>query len=156
MRIKAEQTARFTSASLALACFTAASARAQEPAANYAAGKTVDLVVSSSAGGGYDLLARTLARFLPKHLAGATVIVQNLAGAGGIVATKFLYAAAPKDGLTIGLLQNNTPFEPLLGTPSADYDATKFNWLGSPSVEAGLLVLRRGRCGDQPRGGEDA
>ena len=144
MRIEAEQTARFTPVILALACLAAGAARAQAPDAQYAAGKTVTLVVSSSAGGGYDLLARTLARFLPKHLGGATVVVQNLGGAGGIVATKYLYAVAPKDGLTIGLLQNNTPFEPLLGTPSADYDATKFNWLGSPSVEAGLLVLRAG------------
>ena len=52
---------------------------------------------------------------LPKHIPGnPTVVVKNMAGAGGIVAANFLYNVAPKDGLTIGGLQNNVPFEPLL------------------------------------------
>src|SRR5215203_633751 len=77
-------------------------------------GKAVTLIVSSSAGGGYDTLARTVARFLGRHVPGSpAVIVKNMAGAGGITATNFLYSAAEKDGSQIGLLQNNTPFEPL-------------------------------------------
>jgi tripartite-type tricarboxylate transporter receptor subunit TctC len=62
-------------------------------------------------------------------------------GAGGIVATNFLYNVASKDGLTIGGVQNNTPFEPLLGTKEAEYDPKKFNYLGSPSYETGLLIV---------------
>jgi tripartite-type tricarboxylate transporter receptor subunit TctC len=62
-------------------------------------------------------------------------------GAGGIAATNFLYNRAPRDGTTIGGIQNNTPFEPLLGTAQARYDPTKFNWLGSPSVEIGLIAV---------------
>ncbi len=62
-------------------------------------------------------------------------------GAGGIVATHYLYNSAPTDGTTFGLVQNNTPFEPLFGTKEAKYDAAKLNWLGSPS--SGGQVYRR-------------
>jgi tripartite-type tricarboxylate transporter receptor subunit TctC len=105
-------------------------------------GKTVTLVISSSAGGGYDVMGRTIARYLPKHIPGnPRVIVTNMPGAGGIGATNYLYRSAPKDGTFIGAIQNNLPFEPLLGTREAVYDPTKFNWLGSPSIEVGLVVV---------------
>jgi len=105
-------------------------------------GKTVKLVVSSSSGGGYDIMGRTLARHLGRHIPGnPRVIVTNMPGAGGIVAMNYLYRAAPKDGTFIGGVQNNLPFEPLLGTKEAIYDPTKFNWLGSPSIEVGLIAV---------------
>lgn len=113
-----------------------------QPAADFYKGKTISLVISSSAGGGYDVLARTIARHLPKHIPGSpTVAVRNMPGAGGIVATNYLYNIATKDGLTMGGVQNNTPFEPLLGTKEAEYDPKKFTWLGSPSYETGLLIV---------------
>jgi len=113
-----------------------------QPISDFYKGKTIVLVVSSSVGGGYDMLSRAVARHLPKHLAGApTIIVRNMPGAGGITAANYLYTLAPRDGLTIGGLQNSTPFEPLLGAKGANFDATKFNWLGSPSFETGLLML---------------
>ncbi len=116
-------------------------ARAQTPAEFYK-GKTVSMVVSSSPGGGYDTLSRAVARFLPKHIPGnPQVVIRNMPGAGGIVATNHLYRVALRDGTVIGGLQNNTPFEPLFGTKEADYDPTKLNWLGTPSVETGLLII---------------
>ena len=118
-----------------------ASAKAQS-VEDFYRGKTVSMVVSSSPGGGYDALSRTLARHLGKHIPGnPTVVVRNMPGAGGIVATSFLNKIAPRDGLTIGGVQNNTPFEPLFGTKEADYDPTKMTWLGTPSVETGLLIV---------------
>lgn len=108
-------------------------------------GKTVSLVVSSSTGGGYDTLARLVGRYLPKHIPGnPQLVVRNMPGAGGITATNHLYNVAARDGSVIGAVQNNTPFEPLFGTPQANYDAQKFNWLGSPSVETGLLTVWAG------------
>jgi tripartite-type tricarboxylate transporter receptor subunit TctC len=105
-------------------------------------GKTISLVVSSSAGGGYDTLSRAVARHLGKHIPGnPAVVVRNMPGAGGIVATSFIAKVAPRDGLTIAGVQNNTPFEPLFGTKEADYDPTKLTWLGTPSVETGLLII---------------
>jgi len=107
-------------------------------------GKTITLVISASSGGGYDIMGRTLARYLGKNIPGnPRVIVTNMPGAGGIVAMNYLYRAAPKDGTYIGGVQNNLPFEPLLGTREAIYDPTKFNWLGSPSIEVGLIVVWR-------------
>ena len=126
-----------------LAAFLAAPGVAHaDPLEDFYKGRTVSLVVSSSTGGGYDTLARMLARYIPKHLPGApTVAVRNMPGAGGIVATNHLYSIAPKDGSAIGAVQNNTPFEPLFGTKQAQYDATKFNWLGSPSVETSIVTV---------------
>jgi len=110
--------------------------------ADFYRGKTISLVVSSSPGGGYDTLTRAVARFLGKHIPGnPAVVVRNMPGAGGIVATKFIAAVAPRDGLTIACVLNNTPYEPLFGTKEADYDATKLTWLGTPSVETGLLII---------------
>jgi tripartite-type tricarboxylate transporter receptor subunit TctC len=105
-------------------------------------GKTISLVVSASPGGGYDTLARAVARFLGKHIPGnPSVIVRNMPGAGGIVATNFIASVAPRDGLTMACVLNNTPFEPLFGTKEANYDATQLTWLGTPSVETGLLIV---------------
>jgi tripartite-type tricarboxylate transporter receptor subunit TctC len=105
-------------------------------------GKTLNMVCSSSAGGGYDTLTRAVARHLGKHIPGhPSVVVRNLPGAGGIVATRYIAKTAARDGLTIAGVQNNTPFEPLFGTKQADYDATKLTWLGTPSVETGLLLV---------------
>lgn len=105
-------------------------------------GKTVTLVVSSSPGGGYDTMARTIAKYFGRHIAGnPRVVVSNMPGAGGIVAMNYFYRNAPKDGTFLAAMQNNTPFEPLLGTREAMYDPTKFNWLGSPSVEVGLIAV---------------
>jgi tripartite-type tricarboxylate transporter receptor subunit TctC len=103
-------------------------------------GKTVTLILSSAAGGGYDVLGRLIAHHLPKHIPGnPTVVVKNMPGAGGIVAANYLFNAAPKDGLTIGGLQNNVPFEPLFGTKEARFDPKKFAWLGTPSRETAIL-----------------
>jgi hypothetical protein len=120
---------------------TAASADAQS-VADFYKDKQVKLVISSAVGGGYDAYARTISRYWGKHLPGNSVIVpQNMPGAGGVKAGNFLYGAAPKDGLTIGALQNTVPFEPLLGNDKALFDSTKFNWLGSPSQEIGVLTV---------------
>ena len=104
--------------------------------------KTLSIVVGGSPGGGYDLLARTSARYIGRHLPGnPTVVVRNMTGAGGIIATKFTYMSAPKDGTSISVANSNTPFEPMFGTKEADYDATKFNYLGSPGKETSILTV---------------
>jgi tripartite-type tricarboxylate transporter receptor subunit TctC len=129
---------------LGAAGFFCAQATSAQPAADFYKGKSVTLIVSSSPGGGYDIMSRTIAKYLGSHLPGnPRVLVQNMPGAGGIVAMNYFYANAPKDGTVLGAMQNNTPFEPLLGTREAKYDPTKFNWLGSPSTEVGLIAVWR-------------
>jgi tripartite-type tricarboxylate transporter receptor subunit TctC len=113
-----------------------------ESAPEFYRGRTLTIIVSSSAAGGYDTVARTLARFVGRHLPGnPTVIVRNMPGAGGMTAANFLYNSAERDGTVIGLVQNNTPFEPLFGTREARYDPLKFNWLGTPSFETAMVLL---------------
>jgi tripartite-type tricarboxylate transporter receptor subunit TctC len=125
-----------------VAAWLSATAALAQPAADFYKGKTVTLVISSSSGGGYDVMGREIAKYLGSHIPGnPRVVVSNMPGAGGIVAMNYFYRNAPKDGTFIAGMQNNTPFEPLLGTKEAQYDPTKFNWLGSPSAEVGLIAV---------------
>ena len=110
--------------------------------AEFYQGRTVTVVVGSNAAGGYDTFARAVARYMGKHIPGSpTLIVRNMPGAGGMTAANFLYNNADKDCSVIGLVQNNTPFEPLFGTKEARYDPVRFNWLGSPSAETAMVLL---------------
>ena len=110
--------------------------------AEFYQGRTVTVVVGSNTAGGYDTFARAVARYMGKHIPGSpTLIVRNMPGAGGMTAANFLYNNADKDGSVIGLVQNNTPFEPLFGTKEARYDPVRFNWLGSPSAETAMVLL---------------
>ena len=78
-------------------------------------GKTVNLLIGFSVGGGYDLYARHLARYMGKHIPGKpTIVPQNMAGAGSLRAASFLYSAAPKDGTAIGTFARTTGINPLL------------------------------------------
>ena len=105
-------------------------------------GKTITLIVSTTAGSSYDLMGRTIAHHLGKFIPGnPQIIVRNQPGAGGITAANTLFRTAPKDGTVIAGLQGSVPFEPLLGTKEADFDASKFNWLGSPSTETCVLTV---------------
>ena len=126
----------------AIGCVAAPAAHA-DALEDFYRGKTVSLVVSSATGGGYDTLSRLVAKHMVRHMPGApNIVVRNMPGAGGVIATNHLYNVASRDGLTFGQLQNTLPFEPLLGNKEAMYDSSKFNWLGSPSYETGLLVVR--------------
>jgi tripartite-type tricarboxylate transporter receptor subunit TctC len=110
--------------------------------ADFYKGKTLALVVGSSTGGGYDTMTRAIARFIGRHVPGnPTVVVRNMPGAGGITALNYIYNAAEHDGTVLALVQNNTPLEPLFGTRQARYDATRLNWLGTPSFEVAMVLL---------------
>ncbi len=132
-------------AGFAVLLFGGTVAASADPVADFYKGRTVAIIVTSQPGGGYDVLSRLIARALPKHLPGnPSVVVQNMAGAGGIVGTNHLYNNAPKDGTMLGAPNNNVPFEPLLGTKQANFDPTKFLWLGSPTVETAMLTVWHG------------
>jgi tripartite-type tricarboxylate transporter receptor subunit TctC len=130
----------------AIASFTAAAwlAASSVPAAaqsvaNFYSGKTVNVLIGFTAGGGYDLYGRTLARYLGRYIPGnPNVVAQNMPGAGSLKVVNYLYNAAPKDGTAIAHFAPGIMFERLLGRPSAasaQFEATKFNWLGSVSRE---------------------
>ncbi len=107
----------------------------------YTKNNQIRLIVSSDAGGGYDGYARLLARHMGKHIPGnPTFVVQNMPGAGGLVATNFLYNVAPKDGTVFGQVQRLVPFVQILGEPGAQFETVKFNWIGSLASEVELCV----------------
>src|SRR5262245_56201267 len=113
-----------------------------QSAADFYRGKTVTMIVSSASGGGYDTLSRVLAAHLSRHIPGnPQVIVRNMAGAGGIVATNHLYNVAAKDRTVAGRVENNTAVEPRLGTKAAADDLLRFNWLGTPAYEVAIASV---------------
>lgn len=95
-------------------------------------GKVVNVIIAFSAGGGYDLYARLLARHIGKYIPGnPTVVPQNMPGAGTLKAAQYLFSVAPKDGTYIGTFSRSLPLSPLFGLPGANFDPRKFVWLGS-------------------------
>ena len=83
-----------------LACLLslAVGAAANAQPADLFAGRTINLIVGLEAGGGYDAYARLLARHMGRHLPGATLVVQNMPGAGSLTAANHIFASAPRDG----------------------------------------------------------
>jgi tripartite-type tricarboxylate transporter receptor subunit TctC len=98
--------------------------------ADFYQGKTINIVVGFTPGGTYDQIARFYARQLPRFLPGKpNVIVQNMPGAGSMIAANHMFNVAPKDGTALGILGGGTVWEAVLGNPRAKYDARQFNWL---------------------------
>lgn len=96
-------------------------------------GKTIRIIVSAAAGGGFDTYSRTLARHMGKYLPGRpNIIVENMTGAGGLIAANYVYKVAKPDGLTIGNFAGGLISQQLLGNPGIEFDARKFEWIGVP------------------------
>jgi tripartite-type tricarboxylate transporter receptor subunit TctC len=114
-------------------------AGAQTPAEFYK-GRTVSIVVGFGPGGGYDLYARVLGRFIGEHIPGRpSVVVQNMDGAGSVRASNYIYSNAPKDGTNIAAVNQNMPMYALLGGRAAQFDAGKMVWIGSMGGSNGIL-----------------
>ena len=122
-------------------------AQAQSPADFYK-GKNVELYIGYSVGGGYDLYARVLARHIGSHIPGnPTIVVKNMEGAGSLRLANWLYRIAPKDGSVFAIIGRGTGFDPLLGQQAAQFDGTKFTWIGSGNHEVSVCVAFEGRAG---------
>ncbi len=145
MRSKATRAiGRIGVAAVALAAFAAAlritTVSAQSPAEFYA-GKSIELEIGYSVGGGYDLYARLLARHLGQHIPGnPTIVPKNMEGAASLRLANYLYSAAPKDGTVIGAISRGAAFDPLLNKNGARFDASKFSWIGSANNEVSVCV----------------
>jgi tripartite-type tricarboxylate transporter receptor subunit TctC len=119
-----------------LALVTSAHAQSVE---DFYRGKTVNILVGFSAGGGYDLYARLLGRHIGRHIPGnPTVTVQNMPGAGSLKATQNVYAVAPRDGLTLATVSRGMLSDPLLN--AANFDPRKLTWLGSITSETSVCA----------------
>jgi len=109
----------------------------------YYAGKTITIVAGTKAGDVYDLYARLFAQFMPKYIPGnPNIIVQNMPGAGSMIAANFVYNVSNPDGLTIGAIFPALYFDQVVQRPQVKYDWSKWAWLGSPVTSNHLLYMR--------------
>ena len=106
-------------------------------------GKTVRLIVGTTAGSNYDMYGRLVAQFFGKHIPGnPEVVVQNMPGGGNIVAANFLYAVAKPDGLTVGSINPALYFNQPGGNKEVQFDWSKFIYIGSPDRSEDLMYMR--------------
>lgn len=112
-------------------------------AAPYYEGKVLKIIVSFPPGGGYDRMARILAKYLSKYIPGKpTVIVENMPGASGMIGANHVYNIAKPDGFTIGAINRVTPSAQLLKVEGVKFDMLKFSWIGSVAVETSVFAVR--------------
>ncbi len=113
-------------------------------AAPFYQGKTIRLTVGSSAGGGFDLWARLVARHIGKNIPGnPTVIVDNVTGAGGLIMANQLFKATKPDGLTIGHVNGGLILSQMLGQPGYDFESQKFIYIGAANKENDVFVFSK-------------
>ncbi|MDB5651398.1 MAG: Tripartite-type tricarboxylate transporter, receptor component TctC [Hyphomicrobiales bacterium] len=124
--------------SLLLAGTRAASA---DPVEDFYRGKTISLIMGTSAGNDYDfrgrLLARHLSRYIPGH---PTIVPRNMPGAGGIIAANYLAALAPRDGTTLHMIMANMMSAQAMKSPGIEFDTRKFSWIGNTTSSPNVLT----------------
>jgi tripartite-type tricarboxylate transporter receptor subunit TctC len=126
-----------------LAGLTIGRAGAQDAVADFFRGRQVDIIVGSSAGGGYDSYARLISRYFGNHIPGnPTVVVENMPGAGSNKATGYIYSVAPKDGTAIGAVFPGALLEPLIGDVKVQHDPNKLFYLGSANSDVYICFVR--------------
>jgi tripartite-type tricarboxylate transporter receptor subunit TctC len=126
---------------LTLACVSPCLAQS-DPVADFYKGKTVNVFIGVGVGGEYDLQARLVAKYIGRHIPGRpNVVPQNMTGASGLKMLNFLYNQAPRDGTSIGMIQNGFPAAQAIGRPGIQFDANQLRWLGTiaPVVETMAL-----------------
>lgn len=113
-----------------------------DPVAAFYKDQRIRMISGSEPGGGYDTYARLLARHIVNHIPGQPRIqVQNMPGAGGVVAANYVYNVAEQDGSIVGSIQRAVPFVPIFGRPGPQYAPEKFHWLGSLNNEVGAVTV---------------
>jgi tripartite-type tricarboxylate transporter receptor subunit TctC len=131
-----------------LACITAAfqaaagTAFAQDAVEQFYRGKTINIYIGSTAGGGYDAYARALGRHMGKYIPGnPTILPQNMPGAGGNKAAGYIYSVAPRDGTAVGALFPGGILAPLIGDTPIQHDPSKFIFVGSANSDVYTCVV---------------
>ena len=108
--------------------------------ADYFKGKTINYIVATAPGGGYDTNGRLVAEYMQKYLPGSTVVVKNVPGAGHLIGANAIYASKP-DGLTIGTFNTGLIYNQLIGLEGVKFDLTKMSWIGKASSEPRVFVI---------------
>jgi tripartite-type tricarboxylate transporter receptor subunit TctC len=106
-------------------------------------GKSIRIIVGYQPGDNHDQWARTYARFLGKHIPGnPEFVVQNMPGAGGMIAANHVYNVTKPDGLTLGAIGGALIIAQITGRKEVQFDWPKFTWIGTPDVGGHLLYVR--------------
>src|SRR5262245_29798858 len=127
-------------AALALSAAAPAVGSAQS-SPGYFSGKQIKMIIGLAAGGGYDTWARLIARHIGRHLPGnPTVVAQNMEGAGSLRAATYMASQAPRDGTVMALVARDAALGPITGNPGAQFDPTKFSWLGTTTTETNICM----------------
>jgi tripartite-type tricarboxylate transporter receptor subunit TctC len=127
---------------LSLVCLCVTPSILPAQGSGFYAGKTVRIVVGTSPGGSFDIWARILAQYLSKHIAGnPAVIVQNMGGAGSLIAANYVYNVANQDGTTL-LVPLSIYLNQIVADKEVKFDVRKFNWIGSQAKEQNVLYMR--------------
>jgi len=107
-------------------------------------GKTLRLIVGFAPGGGFDTYARVIARHMGRHIPGnPTIIVENMTGAGSLIAANHVYRVAKPDALTVGHFNGALFLGQVLGQPGIEFDARKFELIGAPIKEDSACAMTR-------------
>jgi tripartite-type tricarboxylate transporter receptor subunit TctC len=118
------------------------SAASRSDAADFYSGKNIRFIVGAPAGGGYDTYTRAIARHFGKHIPGnPSMVVENMDGAGSLIAANYVYNKAEPDGLTIGVWISGQIIRDALGDRSTRFDGRKFGWIGAPSKGAPTCAM---------------
>jgi tripartite-type tricarboxylate transporter receptor subunit TctC len=105
-------------------------------------GKNIQFVVGGSAGGGYDTYTRLIARHFAQYVPGKpSVVVQNMPGAGMVIAANYIFNSAPRDGTTIGHWSGPLILQHLMGNRAVKFEGRKFGWLGMPTPDSLVCIL---------------
>lgn len=105
--------------------------------------KMITFVVGVSPGGAYDVWARLIASHMSKHIPGnPQIIVQNMPGAGGLVAANYVYNVAKPDGLTTVMPANRLYIDQFVGRSEVKFDVRKFVWIGNPQRYYTVIYMR--------------
>ena len=102
-------------------------------AGDFYAGKTIRFIVGYAPGGGYDTYTRAVARYIGRHIPGnPSVMVENMEGAGSLLAANYMFNKAEPDGLTVGNFNSGMVTQQALDARGIRFDARKFGWVGAP------------------------
>jgi tripartite-type tricarboxylate transporter receptor subunit TctC len=119
-----------------------ATALAQKSPEESYKGKTLRFIVGLAPGGGYDVITRAVARHIDKHIPGKpNVMVENMTGAGSLVAANFLYKKAKPDGLTAGVFSSGLITQQAMDSEGIQFDAREFDWIGSMSAGTPVCAI---------------
>ena len=113
-------------------------------AQEYYRDKVLRVIVGQAAGGGYDTYTRSIARYIIKHIPGnPAVTVENMTGAGSLVAANYLFNNSKPDGLTIANWNSAFVLNQALGDKNIRFDVRKFGWLGAPTRSVPVCLIMR-------------